>query len=359
MANGFETQVKLDALMEGLNIEDPGSILQQTVIDIMGIQGLRVDMAFDGLVTMFAEHTGQRVNGKAGELAYAVTKIAILTTAEAIGIGSGFVSLDMQGFSIKRIQNTVEDIQRKVDVLVEAPQKLAIQSYWHVLNLLQSKKISLMIKEVEDMVRHARTAFVHSTSLDPTVKNLRDAVQVKILEMIADLLRYSCDEQRNKITPFYLLSSKTKTCISNMMENSLKELKAYKEKIPKKYLVFDSDKEKAERQDVMDSAYKVAYPYISEARGKTNPLTTLSSPFTFSVLVSLVPEGAEDKTRVDIGQYSGEPRTVWLWRVKNVIKIATWEGAVTEVVINENQPEAHAQISFPAHGKNTKAICHP
>ena len=56
MARRYETQVNLDALMEGLSIEDPGSILQQAVSDIMGTAGLPVDMAFDGLVKGRACH---------------------------------------------------------------------------------------------------------------------------------------------------------------------------------------------------------------------------------------------------------------------------------------------------------------
>ena len=352
MAHGYETQGKLDALMEGLSIEDPGSILQQAVSDIMGTEGLPVDMAFDGLVTALAEHVGLKKHGKAGELAYAVTKIAILTTAEAIGIGSGFVSLDMQGFSLARIQATVEDIQKKVDVLVKAEQKLAIQSYWDVLNKLQNRMIPMMIEEVKEMKRHARKAFVHSTNLDPTDKNLEDAVQVKILEMIAELLQSSFDGE--KIIPFYLLTTEKKNCIADMMNKSIEDLKSFKEKIPKKYFMFDSNRQKAERQDVVDRAYKVAYPFISEARGKTNSLTKLNSPVTFPVLVQLLPEGAKDKTRVNIGRDCGEQRAVWLWRVEKAIRVATWEGAVTEVAIDENQEEAQVQISFPSEGKIKK-----
>ena len=352
MAHGYETQVKLDALMEGLSIEDPGSILQEAVSDIMGTEGLPVDMAFDGLVTTLAEHVGLKKHGKAGELAYAVTKIAILTTAEAIGIGSGFVSLDMQGFSLTRIQATVEDIQKKVDVLVKAPQKLAIQSYWDVLNKLQNRMIPMMIEEVKEMKRHARTAFVHSTNLEPTDKNLKDAVQVKILEMIAELLQSSFDGE--KIVPFYLLSTEKKNCIADMMNKSIEDLKSFKEKMPKKYLKFDSSRQKAERQDMIDCAYKVAYPFISEARGMTNSLTKLTSSLTFPVLVQLLPEGANDKTRVNIGRDCGEQRAVWLWRVEKAIRVATWEGPVTEVAIDKNQEEVQVQISFPSEGKITE-----
>ena len=352
MAYGYETQSKLNALMEGLDIENPGSVLQQAVSGAMGMN-IPVDEAFDFLVSDIATSIGLKKTGPQAAVAYVFTKVAILTAAEAIGIGSGFVSLDMTGFALAQIKATVDDIQKKVNAIHGAPQKLAIKNYLHVLNYLQNEQITLMIKEVEKMIDNARTAFVHTTSLDPTVKNLKDAVQVKILEMIAELLRQSVDKEGTKITPFYLLSSKTKTSIANMMEDSLEELKNFKEKIRKKYLgLVDSNRGKAERQDLLDSAYRVAYPFISEAKGKTNPLTSLKSTFTFPVLVKLLPEGASDKTRVTIGvEESEKQRAVLLWRFKSVVKVATWEGAVTEVPFEEDQEEVHVEINFPAQGE--------
>ena len=136
-----------------------------------------------------------------------------------------------------------------------------------------------------------------------------------------------------------------------MMTKSIQDLRSFKEKIPKTYLVFDSNKEKAKRQDAIDSAYREAYPFISEARGKTDPFTRLSSPFTLPVLAQLVPEGANDKTRVTIGLEGGKERAVWLWRDENTIKVATWEGAVTSTEFGKKQEEAFVEITFPAKGR--------
>ena len=361
MSFGYETQDKLDALMEELNIEDPGSALQQAVCEFMGVKDIPVDQAFDYLVDQLAESIGGKGKGNA-DLAYVVTKIAILATAEAVGIGSGVLSLDTTGFSLARIRAAVEDIQKKVNMLVDKPKRLAIDSYWDVLNMLQTKQIPEMIGEVRQMIAHAKSAFDTATrSADPpNMENLKDAVHMKILEMIARLLQSSFDEQNGVIKPFCLLSPDKKTYISNIMEKAIKDLKVFKTKVPTKKLGFQNKALQAERQDVMDGAYKVAYPFISEAKGKTNPLTKLTSPsFEFQVMVQNLPEGASDKTRVTIGQESGKQRAVWLWLDKDAdggrVLVATWEGAVTGVSYTKDEEEVSVKINFPSAG-NTHIV---
>ena len=214
------------------------------------------------------------------------------------------------------------------------------------------------------MIDYAKSAFDTATRLadPPTMEHLKDAVHMKILEMIARLLQSSFDEQNGVIRPFYLLSRDKKTYISNIMKKAIKDLKAFKAKVPTKKLGFQSPTLQAERQDVMDGAYKVAYPFISEATGKTNPLTKLTSPsFEFRVMVQMLPEGANDKTRVTIGQESGKQRAVWLWRDKDPdggrVMVATWEGAVTGVSYTKDEEEVSVKINFPSEGNVATCYC--
>ena len=348
--------------MEEFNIEDPGSALQQAVCEFMGVKDIPVDEAFDYLVDQLAEIIGRKAKGHA-ELAYSVTKIAILATAQAVGIG--VLSLDTTGFSLARITAAVEDIQKKVDSLVGNPKKLAIDSYWNVLNKLQYRQIPAMIKEVGKMIDHAKAAYFLATSSEkPTMEHLKDAVHMKILEMIAELLQSSFDEQNGVIKPFCLLSSELKTCTANIMKKAIRDLKLFKEKVntTKRWGLINDDEQISERQDVMDSAYRVAYPFISEAFGKTNPTVELISPFEFPVMVQMLPEGANDKTRVTIGQESGKQRAVWLWRDVSEdggrVLVATWEGAVTGFAYKLDDKELDVKINFPSEGRITSLRHH-
>ena len=57
---------------------------------------------------------------------YLVSKFAVLEAAEAIGIGTGFTRGDVTGFTLKRILETLVDVQKGVNTMLAAPLKMAI-----------------------------------------------------------------------------------------------------------------------------------------------------------------------------------------------------------------------------------------
>ena len=58
---------------------------------------------------------------------YYLTTVAVLETAEnVLNIGSGFTKLDTTGFTLAHIKKIVENIEKKVDVILDTPMKLAL-----------------------------------------------------------------------------------------------------------------------------------------------------------------------------------------------------------------------------------------
>merc|ERR1719500_363681 len=59
---------------------------------------------------------------------YELTKAALIDSVDLIGIGAGLAKIDMSGFAIAQLRAEVEELGRKLDVILGAPLKLAIQN---------------------------------------------------------------------------------------------------------------------------------------------------------------------------------------------------------------------------------------
>ena len=59
---------------------------------------------------------------------------------------------------------------------------------------------------------------------------------------------------------------------------------------------------------------------------------------TVRVLVSKLPEGEEDQTRVAVGQQGGQVRELKVWREKDRV-VGTWEGYVVAAGYKEGEEE--------------------
>ena len=92
-----------------------------------------------------------------------------------------------------------------------------------------------------------------------------------------------------------------------------------------KTLVFFKDSSKKSKvQDLLDSILKIAYPYISQARGLTDMNKQLEyssnseAGLKFCLLPEALPEGYEDKTQVILGFQND------LHGIKSVVKVYVW-----------------------------------
>ena len=137
-----------------------------------------------------------------------------------------------------------------------------------------------MKTELHRMVDHSRKAFEYTKGKGPNEKNLQDAVVVQVLEMMAEYLLTAYDDDAKQILPFYLLPAEKKSLVGAMMERAVGKLEAFSKDIEKQAWLPESKSKKQRKQNMLDAALRVAYPFISEARNLTTTLADLEKTNT-------------------------------------------------------------------------------
>ena len=285
-------------------------------------------MPLDGVVENLADTIATKIGlNQNKDAAYILTKVVILETFRALEIGAGFTSTDLTGFTLAKIQAIVEDIQRKLNIVLESPLKLSLESYWNAVNQFQHGEIGRTLKEAEMMQYQARKAL---TYIIPRAKGfdmqaLKDAAVAATLAVMAEVMRSSFDKEKKSIQPFYLLTKEKKSIVVNVVERHVKEMIDFSEKIEKSSW-FLNKKKVAKKQDAVDAVLKMAYPYLTEGKGLTNTLAVLKAPYRLKLMPKFLPDGQEDATRFIIGREDGKSRSVEAWRKDGEVVVMDGEG---------------------------------
>ena len=123
-------------------------------------------MSFEGCLEKASEAIAEKVGLKqavAKSGAFILTQWAIQEAAQAIGIGSGFASLDLNGFVLAEIKSIVQDIQKKLDILLDAPLDAALNYCEAASRKLKMEDIQGTVDELRMMKERASTAFTNMT----------------------------------------------------------------------------------------------------------------------------------------------------------------------------------------------------
>ena len=84
---------------------------------------------------------------------------AILETAALPGVGAGLAKLDLMSFKMSKLTKQVEAIDKKLDLILSTPLKLAVDFFGKAMRRMESENISSMIKEMEEVRRQAMQGF--------------------------------------------------------------------------------------------------------------------------------------------------------------------------------------------------------
>ena len=90
---------------------------------------------------------------------FVLTKAAILETAQLPGIGGGLTNLNVVGFQLAQLQKQVNEINKRLDVILLTPLKLAVDFFGKALRHMESESVADMVKEMEEVKRQAMKAF--------------------------------------------------------------------------------------------------------------------------------------------------------------------------------------------------------
>ena len=243
---------------------------------------------------------------------FVLTKAAILETAQLVGIGGGLAKLDLMGFQIAQLTKQVEEINKKLDVILSTPLKLALDFFRKAMRHMENENIFGTIKEMEEVKRHAMQAFQYAEGQGAKTENLKSAVLAKQLVVLAEILINSYDN--TTIIPFPLLNKEKKRTISSLVEDEVSDMQRFHDSNSVSMFTLKKAEKAKKKQDIMDSLLRSAYPFISEGKGLTSTLATLEEPYNLRVLPQFLPEGEEDAASLIIGQHEGKPFTVMVWK---------------------------------------------
>ena len=224
--------------------------------------------------------------------AYILTKAVILETLQLVGVGGGLAKLDLMAFNIAQLKAKVEEINRKLDIILDAPLGQAVEYLEMALIHLKQGDFSNTIKELENVKHHAMKAFQYAKSKGPALEILRWKVTAKQLKIFSEIIILSFDG--TKIVPFPLLDKAKKEPISLLTQRDINEIQSFHDSQSTSWYSMNKAEKKKRRQDTLDFLLQTAYPFISEGRGLTNTLDPVELPCSFRVLHKVLPEGEED-----------------------------------------------------------------
>ena len=152
----------------------------------------------------------------------------------------------------------------------------------------------------------------------------RECCKAIRLKIFATVLQASYDGEKGLYLPPHKLPTKSLDFIQRELEEIISRSSAQKNNIKLKSVGFFKVAKKTEVQDLLDSILKIAYPYISQARGLTDMTKKLEysrsgAGLKFRLLPEILPEGYEHRTPVILGFQNDEHGN------NSVVKVHVWK----------------------------------
>ena len=127
-----------------------------------------------------------------------MTTFAVLETAEQVfNVGSGFTKLDMTGFTLNRIKNIVESIEKKIDIVLKTPLKKALDYLQSAVTFITQQMYKEAFHKLDIVEQEATTAFHYSSQ----TANLRESVSTVKLLVFSKVMRCCYDEKTKVFLP--------------------------------------------------------------------------------------------------------------------------------------------------------------
>ena len=287
----------------------PGSEASQSASEI-------VDLDFDKLASTLAKEFAHKNKSETVQTGlYVLTKIVILETAQWFGVAAESVTkLDLMSLKMAQLKAKVEEINQKLDIILDAPLAQAVEFLEMAMIHLEAGNIANTIEELKNVKLHAMNAFQYAGGKGPDEEILKSKVMAKQLKIFSEILIQSYDG--TKITPFPLLEYVKKETIRKLIEIDVTAIQSYHDsKRISSWTTWNKALKVKVKRDILDSLLQTAYPYISEGRGLTSVLAPLEVPYDLKLLPQFLPEGEEDSASLIIGQHEGRPFTTRVWRV--------------------------------------------
>ena len=294
----------LAKLLESVSLSE-ASAAEQALSNLFGVE-VPLDAGVDSAAGFIATKLGlQSKNSTIQTGVFVLTKAAILETAQLVGIGAGLAKIDLMSFEMAQLKKQVEQIDKKLDVILSTPLQLAVDFFGKAMRHMENENIAGTIDEMKKVRDHAMQAFLYTAGQGPRTENLKSGVLCKQLIILSEILVQSVIN--DAIVPFSLLDEKKKRTIASLVEDEVTSMQRFHDSHTVSMFTRNKAEKAKKKQDIMDQLLKPAYPFISEGRGLTNTLAQLEMPYNLRVLPMFLPEGIEDSASLVIGQLGEKP----------------------------------------------------
>lgn len=254
-------------------------------------------------------------------------------------LGKSIKDLDMAALTLQQIKTTLKNVDRKVDKLLFAPLKTALNFYHTALNEILTQKFELASKTFEEVIKKATEGLNNIEEVNGSI-NVETFKQCMIaIKLIASskIEHYSYCHKEVTILPYFNLDKDTKELIARELEALVQRGISLKDNVKTKKFGFSRKDKEKKAEDTLDSVLKVCYPFLSEGFGWTKMASKLASPtVSLHLMPKYLPVGEEDETCVKIGVNNGKVVRIYIWREDRLVKIKYEQRMVLETSIQSD-----------------------
>ena len=293
--------------MKGLTQDNNDALLEQGVCALLGLA--------DGSLDKVATRLGLNQTKDWRQIGvYIFTMAAIQESLQVIGLGAGVIKLDLSGFELAQIKHLVEEANRKLDVVITAPLKVAIDYFDRAIINLKNANMAGVIKEMEKAKENAIQAYQYAKGQGATMEDLWNCVKAKQLTICAEVLVQSFDG--STITPFILLDENKKRTIAAMIELDVRNVQSFYDSHSFSKFTLNRSDMAIQKQNILDGLLRTTYPFISEGLGLTSSFANARLPYNLQLVQNFLPHGEENAAQISVGCIEGRPQDVCVWREK-------------------------------------------
>jgi hypothetical protein len=144
--------------LENLKIQSAEFNFLETVSSCAPTEDVfNADNPLEGIASALATKIGLAQASDATQTAaFVLTKVAMLEAAQTIfHIGGGIKNLDMNSFTLARILETVKRIETKVDLILDAPLKVAIKHMKTAIITMETGNVKESLKYLDKVADQA------------------------------------------------------------------------------------------------------------------------------------------------------------------------------------------------------------
>jgi len=273
---------------------------------------------------------------------YAVTQFATAEFLQLLGIGAGFSTLNMTGFTLAQINKKLDEIKAQVNTILGAPAIEALDNLRRGMQSLEAGKYVMANKEFEEVIKLASKGRIYQKENLQTVTNL-----TKYL-VVADLMTNSYDEDKKLFVPYELLEGSVKILIKRKVTDHLKKLLEAKDNQSLSFLIKFRPGAKKEKQELDQNIVDVVLQ---------NALQFVCPP-GYPVPVKFIPEGFEDAALLNMNGKPGKVDSSSIYIFKNGEKVVIRHcqtAKISEIDI-EKEDELTFQSTYSGVSRDGQAL---